>query len=99
MFCSSAQFPCSNHAVVFYGRTDRQRLEQGRAGALLHQRQARLGMACFRNIVDNMLPDMICLACNQLINFLLSDGAKKWFDVSAGVNGYVKSGIALRDWP
>jgi len=56
-------------------------------------------MACFRNIVDNLLPDMICLAYNQLINFLLSDGAKKWFDVSAGVNGYVKSGIASRDLP
>lgn len=23
----------------------------------------------------------------SLINFLLSDGAKKWFDVTAGVNG------------
>lgn len=91
--CSSRQTRPSDHPVV--GRTDRQRLEQGRAGAFLHQRQARLGMVCscvddvalqqlpaFHNIIYSVpLSRILSLVSNQFINLLLNDGAKKWFDV------------------
>jgi hypothetical protein len=38
----------------------------------------------------------------SLINFLLSDGAKKWFDVTAGINGCVSSDLVqdmIFSWP
>ena len=63
--CSSRQTRPSDHPVV--GRTDRQRLEQGRAGAFLHQRQARLGMvcSCVDDVALQQLPafhNIICLS-------------------------------------
>ena len=41
-------------------------------------------LPAFHDIISRILS----LVLNQLIKILLSDGAKKWFDVSAGVNGY-----------